>query len=78
MVVLQIDAERVIVFPFKNQTPIALDVDAMALWLALKAVEIEARQIQMIQVGRGVQNIYSTGQRSIRSPLIPRISPLRK
>ena len=41
MIVFQVDAKRVLAFPFEGDAPRAIYMDAVALWLALQGMEIK-------------------------------------
>ncbi len=49
MILFKIDFQCITVFPFKGDTPWAIDMNAVTLRHSLKAVEIEARNIEIRQ-----------------------------
>jgi hypothetical protein len=57
VVLLQIDSQRIALLPFECNAPCSTDVHAETDRLRVQRMKIEAWEVQMFEVGRGVERI---------------------
>lgn len=59
MVLLQVDANRVALFPFEGNAPGPVDVQTVALRLATQRVKVEPRNSKILKILGFVQNVQA-------------------
>jgi hypothetical protein len=59
VVLLQVNSESVSVFPFEGDAPRTVDVQAVSCRFSLQGVEVEARDVQLLKILRGIENVQT-------------------